>query len=72
MMICPYCEQGNILNVVVKKSGRKVLICEECDTIWLREIDVETGIGFDTFMSNEVGNANWSELKVLAKHIKAT
>ena len=38
-MICPYCEQGRVIKAKIKKNGRIINICEECDTVWKGEID---------------------------------
>lgn len=38
MIECPYCDgQGEVLNAVIKKTGEKIKICDECDTIWVED-----------------------------------
>lgn len=63
-MVCPYCEQGKVIVAKIKRNGKKIHLCEECDTVWEGEIDLISGIGFDLFMKNEGCEANWSELEV--------
>lgn len=46
-MICPCCEQGLVLLARIKKSNTRILICEECDTVWLKDVSLQAGMGFD-------------------------
>ena len=64
-MICPYCEQGLVLPAQIKKTNKRILICDECDTIWLKDVNLQTGMGFDAFMKKEGCEANWDELEIL-------
>lgn len=64
-MICPYCEQGEILTAMLIKKRKKFFLCGECDTVWIGEINSQAGIGFDTFMKSEGCEASWDELVVL-------
>ena len=66
-MICPYCEQGNILVARIKKNDKRIFVCDECDTVWTREVNLQTGIGFDAFMENEGCEAKWNELEIISE-----
>lgn len=64
-MICPYCEQGEVLMARVSKNNKKIFVCAECDTVWTEVIDSKRGIGFDAFMKSEGCDANWNEIEIL-------
>lgn len=64
-MICPYCEQGGILRVKVKKSNEIIKICEECDAVWLDDVLEELGTTFERY-TEQRGYANsWDELEII-------
>lgn len=63
-MVCPYCEQGEVLVARIKKKNKSIFVCDECDTVWVKEINSQVGIGFDTFMKSEGCKASWDELEV--------
>ena len=48
-MICPKCEEGNIVAIAVKPSGDQASLCNYCETIWLKdeEIRFNTGHPYD-------------------------
>lgn len=48
-MICPYCEQGGIMRVKLKKSSEIIKICEECDAVWLDDVLEELGTTFEKY-----------------------
>ncbi|MBQ4284159.1 MAG: hypothetical protein IJB96_09560 [Lachnospira sp.] len=62
-MICPYCEQGEVVNARIRKNGKEIFVCQECDTVWYQVVNLTTGIGFDLAMSNEGCNNSWDELE---------
>lgn len=64
-MICPYCEQGVVQEAKMKKSGKRIFICEECDTVWEREVNSQIGVGFETYMNSKGYEASWDELEIL-------
>ncbi|MCH5349425.1 MAG: hypothetical protein J1E40_08890 [Oscillospiraceae bacterium] len=63
-MICPYCDQGIILKARVKHTGTEILICEECDTVWLDEVSDKSGTSLSEFMKSQSVNPFWSELEI--------
>lgn len=64
-MICPYCNQGEVLTAIIKHTNMIIYICDECDTVWLHTIDDKTGLSFSQFMENQNQKPLWSELEVL-------
>lgn len=64
-MICPYCEQGEVLAAKLIKKNKKIFVCDECDTVWLEKIDMQAGIRFDIFMESEGCRVSWDELEIL-------
>lgn len=49
----------------MKKSGKRIFICEECDTVWEREVNSQIGVGFETYMNSKGYEAGWDELEIL-------
>lgn len=39
--ICPFCEQGNLGIRICSKEGDVVILCDECDALWL-SIDLKS------------------------------
>ncbi|WP_423179314.1 zf-TFIIB domain-containing protein [Stenotrophomonas sp. CASM110] len=33
-LICPRCEQGEVLKAQVKARGVQIFVCDECDAVW--------------------------------------
>ncbi len=64
-MICPFCEQGRIIRASVKKNGKTIFICEECDTVWVDNISQDTVTNFDGFMSQYgISPALWEHIEI--------
>lgn len=47
---CPYCGQGSLYRITIRKIRIVSYICDECDTVWLMYEDVGSGTG--TFADN--------------------
>ena len=65
-MLCPRCEQGDIAKAQIKKTGKDVYVCQECEATWftLNEIGVAPFVDFGTYME-EVGlSPLWDELNI--------
>lgn len=40
-MLCPRCDQqGKVELVVIKKTGERVHLCDECDALWKEDDEV--------------------------------
>lgn len=66
IMLCPYCEQGDIRKVMVKRSKEIIYICDECDTVWNshESISNSTGIGFGLYADQRGFKPLWTELEI--------
>lgn len=64
-MICPICEQGEILKVKNKKSNDIFYICEECDSIWTKEISDEYISIFENYSERNNITNSWSEIEII-------
>lgn len=66
-MCCPYCNQGRIMKVFVKKTMEIIHICEECDTVWTANkiVSALSGISFDLYAKERELSPLWSELEIL-------
>ena len=64
-VICPYCDQGSVHKVRVKRTGAKLYLCDECDTVWCENEPVtdETGAPFDIIATGLGIEPLWSELE---------
>lgn len=48
-MICPRCEEGQLLKIALKMTGEEATLCDFCETLWLKgeEIKYNTGHPYD-------------------------
>lgn len=62
--ICPRCEQGSIVHVVLKATGEMLLVCQECDATWLNESEISLLAfeDFETILESKGLPPLWSEL----------
>lgn len=54
-MICPKCEEGKIIKVFLKTVDGEAMMCDFCETVWLRgeEIKCNTGHPFNITRKRE-------------------
>lgn len=45
---CPYCGQGSLLKVTLKRINVESYICDECDVIWYNYADIGIAKGAST------------------------
>lgn len=64
MNICPCCKYGELRKVIVKSTKEEIIICEECEVMWLRNevVSENTGIAFYLYAKSIDIENNWSEL----------
>jgi len=70
-MLCPICgEYGDLVVARVKKTGKKVIVCTECDSLW-KDIEVEllanNAMDVSQFLSESGLAPTWDELEILEK-----
>jgi len=53
-MICPRCEQDEIVEAKIKATGSSIFICPECDAMWLssNRIDSANFLDYGTYMES--------------------
>jgi len=51
-MLCPKCEQGDIATAKIKKTGKDIFVCKECEATWfaVKAIGVAPFVDFGTYM----------------------
>ena len=66
-MICPFCEQRDIVKTKVKKTGNTIFICEECDAVWKQETDIGTNnvTNFEDYAKKNNISNSWEELEII-------
>lgn len=64
MSVCPRCEQGIVLEKVIKSTNKKIFICDECEAVWFHKEDVgmKPFIDYGTYMVQLSLPPLWSEL----------
>lgn len=66
-MICPRCQQDEIVVAEIKATGAVIYVCPECDATWLLkdEISSERFLDCGTLMKGMGLSQLWDELKVI-------
>lgn len=67
MQGCPYCDQGALWHVEISGVDVALVMCNECDTIWMKGERVEYGTGtiFENFMSSRNLPPDWKAVRLL-------
>ena len=68
-MKCPRCDQqGDVILVVIRKTGERVLLCDECDALWTEDMEVSKSNfqDFATYVNKYGLNGSWADLEVVA------
>lgn len=68
-MICPRCEQDEIVEAKIKALGKLIYICPECDATWLSkdEISAQGFLDYGTYMKEMGRSQLWDELEVVGR-----
>lgn len=66
-MICPRCEQGNILKANIIATGQPLMVCNECEATWLAAdlIGPSGFVDFGTYMESLGLRPLWDELELI-------
>lgn len=70
-MICPRCNQGEIFKVLINKLQAETFLCDECDAMWFKAIDIGNVpfVDFGTYMISEGLSPTWDEMIVVNSSI---
>ena len=54
-MKCPKCEEGTIVTIKFKKTGKSAFLCDFCQTVWFEgeDIALSTGHQLKTYTNSE-------------------
>ena len=68
-MICPRCEQDEIVEARIKANGRLICICPECEATWLSDARIGPRNFFDygAYMESIGLSQLWDELQVIKR-----
>ena len=63
-MWCPRCDQGEVVRARIIQTNEPVLLCEECDALWLEgeTVSASSFIDFSSFMKDRHLPDVWSEI----------
>ena len=66
MMLCPRCEQGDVIRGIIRSTNEMIYVCQECEASWSKAEDVgtETFFDFGTYMVGLGLNPLWTELEL--------
>lgn len=50
-MTCPKCNEGTIVRIRFKKTGKMAYLCDFCETVWFEgeDINFNTGHAFESY-----------------------
>ena len=53
-LICPRCEGGGVRKWLLRPTGERISMCEECDAMWLDGVAIEheTFTDFEDFLAS--------------------
>ncbi|PSM14353.1 hypothetical protein CV100_07390 [Stenotrophomonas maltophilia] len=65
-MICPRCEQGEVLKAHVKGGGTHIFVCDECDAVWfsLASIGVSSFRDLEEYLEEKSVAPSWESISV--------
>ncbi len=66
-MLCPRCEQGDIVKAKIIAYDTCLFVCQECEASWFLYEDIGVGAFFDygTYMEGLGLKPLWSELQII-------
>ena len=69
MKECPYCKQDFLWLAKVIGVNDLVVICPECDTIWLQDEIISDGTGrnFKLLMAERERDADWKDVELMSR-----
>jgi len=63
-MVCPKCNEGVIVKIKFKKTGRIAYLCDFCESMWFEgeTMDLTTGHSFEAYKETEGSEYSVTEL----------
>ena len=70
-MICPRCQQDNVVKAMIKANKTIIFICPECDATWLsiESIGFPGFVDYGTYMKGIGLSMLWDELEVVSEDL---
>lgn len=70
-MLCPRCEQGDVLHVRLVALDQTAYLCDECEALWFDKAAIGPGgfIDFGTYMASRGRPGLWSEIQELPDEV---
>ena len=70
-MLCPRCSQGDIAQAKIKKTGKEIYVCQECEATWftLADINVAPFVDFGSYMEKIELSPLWDQLIIQRTHL---
>ncbi|MGN1340332.1 MAG: tRNA (adenosine(37)-N6)-threonylcarbamoyltransferase complex ATPase subunit type 1 TsaE [Oscillospiraceae bacterium] len=63
-IICPLCGGAELMRAVVKQTGERISVCEECDALWTEpRITADNARIFGEYMQSKGLKPYWNELE---------
>ncbi|OUM71918.1 hypothetical protein AUC60_20665 [Pseudomonas caspiana] len=68
-MLCPRCEQGDIVNAEIIADNTCLFVCQECEASWFlyEDIGIRDFFDYGTYMESLGLKPLWSELKIISE-----
>lgn len=68
-MICPRCNQDDVVEARIKANGNFIYVCPECDATWLSNAEISFGQfqDYGTYMESIGLSRLWDELEVIRR-----
>lgn len=65
-MLCPRCEQGDVVAAQIRRTGAALFVCKECEATWFAVDDIGQApfVDFGTYMEELGLQPLWDELIV--------
>jgi len=69
-MLCPRCEQGDIVAATIRSTRQRLLVCEECEATWFAWQDIPhvLFVDYGSYMETIGLKPLWDELDVDSAH----
>lgn len=66
-MLCPRCEQGDIVKAEIIADNTCLFVCQECEASWFlyEDIGVRAFFDYGAYMESLGLKPLWSELKII-------